>query len=501
MKVFAVNQIRALDAYTIAHEPIPSIDLMERASLVFTEWFTSLFPDEDTPVTIFCGPGNNGGDGLAVARLLHERFYPVQLITCGIGKQTSADFDINLGRLPKSIKDNRIHLQKGDKFEQIPKEHILIDAIFGSGLSRPVEGYWGELLARINELPNQVVSIDIPSGLFADSHSSGNIIHADYTLSFELPKFTFFFPENDIYTGKWYFRSIGLSRTFLKKEPTRNFYITRDHIKSLLKKPGKFDHKGSYGHALLIMGSYGKMGAATLAAKACLRTGCGLVTVHLPKSGYEIMQTGAPEIMVSVDQEETCFGTLPDISAFSSIGAGCGLGTHDKTAKGLYSLLDKIDQPIMLDADALNILSENKAWLKKLPPNSILTPHPGEFKRLFGDASDDFARNTLQRKKAQELGIFIILKGAHTCIATPEGECYFNSTGNPGMATAGSGDVLSGMITSLLAQGYSPKTSSLLGVYLHGLAGDIAARTYGEKSMIASDIIEAIGHAYKTINN
>ncbi len=501
MKVLSVEQIRALDAYTISNEPIPSLELMERASNVFIQWFTEIFPDEDSTVTIFCGPGNNGGDGLAVARLLHDKFYNVQVVFCVIGNSTSDDFQANMDRLPVKIKSDLYKLKKGGKLPAIPEESILIDAIFGSGLSRPVEGYWGEVINHLNTLPNPTVSIDVPSGLFADKHSNGSIIRADYTLSFELPKLAFFFAENHEYTGQWDSRSIGLSTEFINSAPTKNFYITKEDARALLTPLKKFDHKGTFGHALLVMGSYGKMGAATLAAKACLRTGCGLVTVHLPKCGYEIIQTAAPEIMVSIDEGQDFFENVPNLKNYSTIGTGCGLGTNPKTAKALEKLIREIDHPILLDADALNILAANKQWLRELPAGSILTPHPGEFRRLFDGYANNFEQNEIQRQMAQELKVFIVLKGAHTCIADPEGNCYFNSTGNPGMATAGSGDVLSGMITSFLAQGYSPRSAAILGVYLHGLAGDLAIEQQDPKSLIASDIINAIGPAYKTIKN
>lgn len=499
MKVLSVDQIRALDAFTIANEPIPSLELMERASNVFTNWFVDIYPDEDTPVTIFCGPGNNGGDGLAVARLLYDKFYHIKVVFCVIGNTTSEDFKANMDRLPEKVKSELLNLGKEGDLPSIGTSEVIIDAIFGSGLSRPVEGYWGEVITHLNSLPNTIVSIDVPSGLFADQHSEGSIIRADYTLSFELPKLAFFFPENHEFTGEWNARSIGLSNEFVSSASTNNYYLTKEDVQPLLTPLKKFDHKGTFGHALLVMGSYGKIGAATLAAKACLRSGSGLVTVHLPKCGYEIIQTAAPEIMVSIDDGQDYFENPPDLENYSCIGAGCGLGTNPESAKALRRLINEKDQPILLDADALNILADNKAWLQELPRGSILTPHPGEFRRLFDGFSNNFEQNEVQRQMAQELNVFIVLKGAHTCIADPEGNCYFNSTGNPGMATAGSGDVLSGMITSFLAQGYSPKSSAILGVFLHGLAGDIAGELIGPKSLIASDIINAIGPAYKTI--
>lgn len=499
MKIFSASQIRALDDFTIKNEPIASIDLMERASLVFTKWFVKKFPDQDIPICIFCGPGNNGGDGLAVARLLYERFYNVSVNICAIGTNYSRDFKINLERLPEKIQSEMITVNKGDDFPNLEKNGLVIDSIFGSGLNRPVSGYWGDIIDHINNSENTIVSIDIPSGLFADDSSLGSIIKADDTLSFEFPKLAFLMPENQNFVKSWQSESINLDKVKIKQEPTDNFYLTKQDILPIIKKSNKFDHKGTYGHALLIMGSYGKMGAATMAAKACLRTGTGLVTVHIPKIGYDILQIAVPEAMASIDHGDTHFSSLPDLDNYATIGIGSGLGTEIDSVKALEKLLQTFNKPMLFDADALNILAQNKSMLKDLPANSILTPHPGEFKRLFGEAGNNFERLGLLRKQAKKLKVIIILKGAHTCIALPDGSCYFNSTGNPGMATAGSGDVLSGIITSLLAQKYSPKNASFIGVYLHGLAGDLAAKSNGIKSMIAGDIINSIGNAYQQL--
>ncbi len=501
MKILLAPQIRALDQYTIQHEPIASIDLMERAAQAFTYWFTEHFPDVGRPIHIFCGPGNNGGDGLAVARLLHQRFYDVSVYLCQISPQTSADFRINRERLPAFDAVSVKEIAEGEALPALPRGAIVIDAIFGSGLSRPVEGYWGGLLEWLNAQPVARVAIDIPSGLLADAPSTGVVFHADYTLSFEVPKLAFFFPENAETVGEWAVRSIGLHPEALAAAATPYHYLDEPMAAPLVKTRTKYGHKGTYGHALLIMGSYGKMGAAILASRACLRAGAGLVTAHIPRCGYEIMQISVPEAMASVDRHQYYLSELPPLDTFTAIAAGCGLDGKKTTREALLELLQKAARPLVLDADALNILGKNQDWQRFIPAGSILTPHPREFERLFGKTANSFERNALQRAKAQELGLYILLKGAHTCIATPQGDCYFNATGNPGMATGGSGDVLTGIIAGLLAQGYTSLEAALLGAFIHGLAGDIAAAALEHESLIAGDIIEHLGRAFQKLHH
>lgn len=499
MKILSAAQIRELDAYTIQNESIPSIDLMERASKVLTGWFIENFSLTEEVIYIFCGPGNNGGDGYAVARLLLGQKYKVKVFRCQIGKGLSPDCLTNYQRLAKIDASTIQVLNKGDNFPVIKKHCILIDAIFGSGLNRPISGYWGGLIQYLNRQECPRVAIDIPSGLFADEHSNGNIFAAQHTLSFELPKLAFLFPENYHHVGNWSYKSISLSQSFIKQAKTSYYYVNTTFAKKLLKIRQKFAHKGNYGHTLLIMGSYGKIGAAILATKACLRTGSGLTTVHLPKCAYEIMQISAPEAMVNIDSDEFYFSEVPDLNPYKAIGIGCGLDQQEQTEMALFQLLKISSIPLVLDADALNLLAKNPDWLKLLPKGSILTPHPKEFERLFGKTSNNFERNVLQQKKAIEYDIYILLKGAHTCITCPDGGCYFNSTGNPGMATAGSGDVLAGIITSLLSQGYSSFEACILGVFLHGLAGDLAVLQTSQEALIASDIILQIGSAFQEL--
>ncbi|HRK80330.1 MAG TPA: NAD(P)H-hydrate dehydratase [Saprospiraceae bacterium] len=502
MKILSAEQTRALDAYTIANEPIASIDLMERASLTFVKWLVQPFPDSDRKVLILVGPGNNGGDGLAVARLLHRRFYDVAVWRCHIGAAVSPDFQINWDRLPTEGGAIAVHhLHAGDPLPDWPQGALLIDALFGSGLSRPVTGYWADLIRHCNEQSLTRVAIDVPSGLFTDGPSEGAVLEAHYTFSFETPKLAFFLPDNQQRVGEWRFGSIGLDAGFLSEISTLFHFVEAASARNMLKTRRRFDHKGVFGHALICAGSYGKAGAAVLATRACLRSGAGLVTVHTPRCAYPILQTAAPEAMTLADAHELHISEMPDLSPFSAIGAGCGWGQEELTANALHQLLECAVQPLVLDADALNLLALHPEWMKLLPENTILTPHPKEFERMFGPSNNGFERLEILRKKAAELHVVIVLKGAFSCIASPDGHCYFNATGNPGMATGGSGDVLTGIITGLRAQGYAALDAAVLGVYLHGLAGDLAAKQKGQEALIAGDLIEMMGAAFLHIQN
>lgn len=501
MKIFSTEQIRKWDAYTIQHEPIASVDLMERASRCFVKWFKGIFHDRKKKVYIFCGPGNNGGDGLAVARLLSQDHYNVSAYLLSISKSFSPDCESNYKRLQKSRSCPLIKLDEGCELPKIEEEAILVDAIFGSGLSRPIEGFWKSFIIKLNDVKASKVAIDIPSGMFSDSPTTNISFQSDFTFSFEIPKLGFFFRENQDRVGEWHFGSIGLHPKFKENENAAYFLITEDSIKKRYRPRQKFSHKGTYGHALLMAGSYGAIGAAILAAKAALRSGVGLLTVHVPKCGYEIMQASVPEAMVLPAEE---YGNIIysdiDFSKYTSVGIGCGMGQREQTKKALDLFLQEINSPVVLDAEALNIIGSTPKLFDSIPKNSILTPHPKEFERLFGKTSNSFARLDLLREKSAELGIIIVLKGAHTAIACPDGSCHFNNTGNPGMATGGSGDVLTGIITGLLAQGYSPKSAAIMGVYLHGLAGDLAAAALSEESMTAGDIVQFLGEAFSSIN-
>jgi len=498
MKILKSAQIREVDAYTIKHEPIDSIDLMERAALTITNWINKNIPTQKT-IKIFAGPGNNGGDALAIARQLND--YNLEVYFLKISDRLSKDCQINLDKL-KEKNFSVSNIESKANFPEIHENDVILEGLFGSGLTRKLEGLPKDLVIHLNKSNASIISIDIPSGLFGEDNIGNDfeaIIKADYTLTFQLPKLSFLLEENESFVGKWEILPIGLDKDFINSLESRFYHIDHDWIRENLIVRRKFSHKGTYGHALLVAGSYGKMGAAILGAKAALRSGSGLVTVHVPKIGYEIMQTALPEAMISLDWSDIIFTNLPDAENYSAIGVGPGIGTKQNTQKALISLLQQAKKPMVIDADGLNILSLNKEVLKEIPENSILTPHPKEFERLIGKATNGLKRVEAQVDFSIKNKVYVVLKGAHTSISCPDGSCYFNSTGNPGMATAGSGDVLTGMILSLLGQGYDPKKAAIIAVYLHGLSGDIASEIIGEEAMIASDIIENIGMAFNWI--
>ncbi len=496
MKIFSAKQIKSWDTYTIQREHINSLELMERASSVFVSWFTEKFPNTTIPIYVFCGNGNNGGDGFAISRLLTQESYNVHVIVQALPDKRSKDNQANLNSIQKISNLKISTVSNSEDFPTIQNSSIVIDALFGTGLKSELYGFFQNLVCFLNKLNVIRVAVDIPSGLFGDASSTGVIFKADYTFSFEQPKLAFMFPENDQYVGEWVAKTIHLSKEYSFSESSDTYFLTSTVALSHYKKRRKFGHKGNFGHALLIMGSRGRIGAAVLSTFACLRSGCGLVTIYTPSCGYEILQTSIPEAMVIADRNDSYIGSFPKTDKYNAIGIGCGLGLANETQKALDELLQNSKQPLVLDADALNIIASNPHMLKKISKNSILTPHPKEFERLFGKTSNDFERNGLQRQKAISLKCFILLKGSHSCIATPEGICYYNSTGNSGMATAGSGDVLTGIITGLLSQKYSSEAAVCLGVYLHGLAGDLGTQELGEESLIARDIIKYLPKAF-----
>lgn len=493
IKILSTEQIRELDRHTIEHEPIRSIDLMERACVAFVDWYFERFQSFQR-ILIVCGTGNNGGDGLGITRMLsHMRFDVTVCLVQGDLKPTS-DYTTNLNRLPATVK--RIDFQKGNS---LPESDVLIDALFGSGLSRPVDGIWADAVLQINQAQAKKIAVDIPSGLYADSNSTGPFVQADYTISFQLPKLAFLLPQNENSVGKWNVVDIGLSKKFIEEAKTLHYLVDAESIRKLIKPRNKFSHKGSFGHSLIVAGSYGKIGANVLATRAALRAGSGLVTSFVPKCGYSIIQSSVPEAMVLTDSDETILTTVPDVLPFTSIGIGPGLGRDAKTVSFLKRILSQKESPCVLDADALNILSYNLDIQNLIPENSILTPHPGEFKRLVGDWKNDFEKLKLLCGLSDKLKSIVVLKGSHSAIALPHGALYFNPTGNPAMATGGSGDVLTGILTALLAQGYRPTDAALIGVYVHGLAGDLAAKK--RFSVIASDIIEEIPAAFAWVTS
>jgi len=501
LNILPVEKIREADAYTIAHEPIKSIDLMERAARACTQWLSE-YAAMYKNYKVLCGMGNNGGDGLAMARILHNKGLNVEVFYIKHAQQASADNLENFKKIANIPGLVVTEVFENEPLPEVEKGDVFIDALLGSGLNKPVTGFLAGIIKQVNESDAFIVSVDIPSGLFVSqsNDSKGAIIRADYTLSFQLPKLAFFIPENETYVGEWVLLDIGLDEEFIKHCNTNYYLTTQQDCKDIYRPRHKFDHKGTFGHALLIAGSLGKTGAAIMAAKACLRAGAGLVTAHIPLCAMDSMQSALPEAMVSIDESDTHFSALPDLSPYRAMAIGPGLGMHDESVKQLKLLIQEARRPLIMDADALNILAENKTWLPFMRPGTILTPHPKEFERLTSKVDNQYNRLEILQAFATRFQLYVILKGAYSTVACPDGSLYFNPTGNPGMATGGSGDVLTGILLGLLSSGYSPKEACILGVWLHGKAGDIAARKWSQPSLIASDIIQYLGKAFKKID-
>lgn len=504
MKIISAQQTRELDVFTIAHEPIASINLMERASQAFTDWLVNNYSPSQKKLKIICGLGNNGGDGLAIARQLLHLGYDVQVFILKYSDKMSADFQINLTRLQNIFPSHFIDNQ--EQFPSFTKQDLIIDAILGSGLSRPTEGLIRDIILKINESEAIKISIDIASGLFADSPNGVNdvILKPDFTISFQMPKLAFMLPQNAEFVGDFKILDIGLSQAFINQISSQYFFT--ESIQDLIKPRPKFSHKGTFGHALLIAGSGGMMGAAVLSSRACMRSGVGKLTVQIPACGIDIMQISLPEAILWETPEEDTFWEKEKIKSFQAVGVGPAIGVDDLLSENLEHLFETCTDyniPMVLDADVFNNLATEKGRkiIEKIPKNSVLTPHPKEFQKLINKSwKNDFERLEFLRDFAVNHQVIVCLKGANTAIALPNGEIYFNSTGNSGMAKAGTGDVLTGMITALLAQGYSPKEAAILGVYEHGLAGDRAAQKRGQVSMLASDLVEEIRFIYSEKN-
>ena len=501
MKLFTATQIKDIDQFTILHEPISSLELMERAANRLFVWYVNHF-DRRKKVVVFAGPGNNGGDGLALARMLSETGYDVDVNYVKFTDKHSPECKVNLEKIKDSSKINLNIIQSSDEFPALSGGDVVVDAIFGIGLSKKVEGLPRDVIKKINNCGSTIISIDIPSGLFCEDKSGNDfdaIIKSDYTLSLQFPKLAFLFAENAEFVGQWEIIPIGLSEEAINKTQTQFYFTEATDILPILRKRQTFDHKGSYGHGLLAAGSKGKIGAAVLAAKAALQSGLGLLTVHLPACGLNIMQTALPEAMVSCDSSDDFITSVNPKILIDAAALGPSLGVDTLTGIAMHDFLMNFRGPIVMDADALNILALNKNRYSLFRSNMVITPHPKEFDRLAGISENGFQRYKKQIEFAKEHKCVVVLKGAFTSVATPDGRVMFNSVGNPGMATAGSGDVLTGIILSLLAQGYSAENAAITGVFLHGLAGDIAAEKKCFESLIASDIIDNIASAYNRI--
>jgi hydroxyethylthiazole kinase-like uncharacterized protein yjeF len=494
MKILSAAQIREIEDQTIVHESISSLELMRRAAAAFCAWFAGRFSEKTKPILIVCGPGNNGGDGLLVAEMLTESAYCVEVWIAKFGKTHTKDCEHNLHGAKKG-KINITTILSEEEIPDISKFGIIIDAIFGIGLNREIAGIARALIQRINNSGKPTVSVDVPSGLHLN-RKTDFAIQATETVTFQIPKLALFFPENHRFVGNLSIVGIGLSEQAISTANTNTYLIDKQRVKTLLKPLSKYAHKGTQGHALVVGGSLGKIGAVCLASKAALKSGCGLVTAYVPKCGTDILQIAFPEAMVLSDKKPDYLSEIKFDNTFDAIGIGVGMGQHKETQRAFCQFLAKNKLPLVIDADGLNILSQNPDWLALLPPKTILTPHPKELSRLTGKWNgDDFEKIEKTVSLAKKFDIIIVVKGAHTLIVDAE-NIYVNSSGTSALATAGSGDVLTGMITGLLAQGYTPIEAAQIAVYLHGLTANLAENHIHPRSFVASDIIDYVGGAY-----
>lgn len=501
MKILSAADIHTWEQATMASQKLAPAELMERAADALFQAIQQYIGERNCLFTILCGFGNNGGDGLAVGRMLHAAGHHVNIFLYGHSSY-SEENRINQQRLQE--KGIPIRPLTPESQLELRQHSIIIDALFGYGLSRPLDDSWAALIRQINTTPNPVLSVDIPSGLFADKPTpmDAPVVQAAITYTFACPKLSLLLPTYAVFSGDFHVLDIGLDNNIIDTLPNTYKYIQKEEIQAIIRPLQKFSHKGSYGHAYLAGGRYGSIGAIVLASKAALKTGCGLVTAYVPTCGYAVLQSSFPEAQVQTAPLDTHINMFPeDIVDYSAIGIGMGLGTHHDSENALRQLLEQFrltsQTPVLLlDADAINILAKNPDWHALIPPNSILTPHPKELQRLLGSWTDDFDKLEKVRAWCIKYQQIVVVKGANTAIVLPDGTVHFNATGNPGMATGGSGDVLSGIITSLLAQRYTSTEATRLGVYLHGLAGDLAALSIHQKSIIATDIIEHISGAW-----
>lgn len=499
MKILTSTQFKELDRYTIEHEPIDSIQLMERAARAIADYLMQLYSSSSRFI-IFAGPGNNGGDALAVARILAKNNYCVDAYLFNINGRLSPDCLINKKQLNGYSAINFTEVTSQFEFPHIEASDVIIDGLFGTGLNKPVEGGFAGVIAKINESPASTISIDLPSGLMTEDNTDNNlnaIVKADITLTIGHPKLAFFWAEYQPFIGQVETLDIGLSKEGYASLPSSISTLEESLVVDLLRPRNPFAHKGEMGHALLVSGQYGMAGATILSAQACMRSGAGKLTIHSAELNNQILQTSVPEAILSHDECDTHVSNAIATYTYNAMAIGPGLGTHQDTAEAMHQLLCSYNNELVIDADGINILGTHNNWFIDVPQETILTPHPKELENLVGRCRNSYERMTKARDFAMRLQLYIIIKGHNSMICTPMGNVIINPTGNAGMATAGSGDVLTGILLGLLSRGYSPGEACILGTYLHGLAGDLAANRLGEESLIASDIIRFLPQAFK----
>lgn len=501
MKLLTCPQIRELDRYTIEHEPIDSIDLMERASVAASREIACRW-DQSHTLCIFAGPGNNGGDGLAIARLLALEGYRVRVWLFNTKDRLSPDCAENLNRLSAMSEVELTEVRQSFDFPALQPSDIIIDALFGTGLNKPLNGGFAVITHKINTCPNTVVSIDIPSGLMSEDNTYNdlhNVVKADLTLTMQLPKLAFLLPDTAPFVGEWKALDIQLADEGIQSQNSPFYMMEAEELRQMLRPRPTFAHKGTMGHALLIAGSLGMAGASILAAKACLRSGVGKLTLHTASANGPILQTSVPEAVLHLDEDPNVVSQCTEIRPFSSIGIGPGLGLDELTLETVCEYLCMSDSPLVIDADAINALAQHPEWVRHIPSESILTPHVRELEGLIGQCPNAYERLMRTQDWAIQHQLFVVIKGHYSTICTPTGKAIFCPTGNAGMATPGSGDVLTGILTGLLAQGYTPYEAAQLGVWLHGTAGDLAADDLEQECMLASDIISHLPGAFRKL--
>lgn len=505
MKILTSEQLHELDNATCEAQEIDSLELMERAAnAVSCEIISRFLPSQR--IVVIAGPGNNGGDALATARMLIEQGYKrVEIFLFNVHNRLSHDCNEERKKLItiEGVDFTEVILEFTPPY--LSKSDVVIDGLFGSGLKEPLQGGFQSLANLLNSSGAYIVAIDIPSGMFGEWNSNvrrRDVVHADLTLTFQLPRLSFFFEDNAPLLGEWQLLDIDLDEDKIRETQSDYRYVDRRSIRPLIHKRLPFSGKRDYGSALLFAGSTGMMGAAVMCARATLKAGAGLATVHSANRGIDIVQTAVPEAMFEPDRNEHFIADMKIYHDHQVVAAGPGIGTKDQTINALESMLKNVKCPLLLDADALNCISKRPSLLALLPQNTVITPHAGEFDRLFGEqkSSEDRLRKAIEM--ARHYNIIIVLKGHYTATVSPTGRVCFNSTGNAGMATAGAGDVLTGIIAAFMAQGYQPERAALIGVYIHGLAGDLAAADLGEFGMTAGDIADYAGRAIReTIAN
>lgn len=499
MKILNQQQIRDLDNYTIEKEGIPGLQLMEQAGEAFTGWFRKAFPERGYPVYLICGPGNNGGDGLVISRLLFDLGYNTRVIRVA-SERYSEEAWYQFEKINSIMGISNVTISKPQELKWDLRGSIIIDALLGTGINRPLGGNYLEWIKFLNAQKQTLkIAVDIPSGLAVDVPIGGDAFEAQYTFGIELPKLAYMMPEHQHQVGQWLTRKIGLSEAFIRESKTNYYTLEEEQIVEFIQIPNKFDHKGTNGHALLIGGSKGKGGAIALAGQGGLRTGTGLISLGVPDRLMPTMQHLCPEAMCcALGSGEEVTRIPENLQQYRAIGIGPGLGQSRSTGLWLDQMIHQCTNSLVMDADALNLIAAMNLQ-DSIPKNSIITPHFKELERLVGPVSNHWERLNQVKNLALNLGIIVVLKGAHSVVALPSGDLYFNTTGNPGMAKGGSGDILTGILTGLLAKGYSPEEAALLGVFAHGEAGDLAAAHWGVTGMKSSDLIQVLPKVWKTL--